>query len=181
MEIWKDMKGWEGIYQVSNYGRVKSLERTIYKKRGGILYVTEKILKPRVNTHGYMTVHISKVGLAKVLRIHTAVAQAFVPNPNNYPHINHLDGIKANNSADNLEWCTPLMNNLHAIATGLNDIKNRPGSRSVKVIHTPSGIVYPSLKAAAKALGIKYKTAQTRMRRASVLNTIQYFNSKPAA
>lgn len=94
-EIWKDIKGYEGIYQVSNLGRVKS-------KRC--------ILRPG-NNKGYMTVALSNYGKVKYFQVHRLVAQAFIPNPNNLPEVNHRDEKSTNNKVDNLEWCTPSYNN----------------------------------------------------------------------
>ena len=111
-EIWKAIKDYEGKYEVSNLGRVKSLERTsrLNKK------IKEKILAPREHTGGYLRVQLSR----KDFYIHRLVAETFIPNPENKSQVNHIDGNKRNNRVDNLEWNTPLENNLHAIRTGLN-------------------------------------------------------------
>lgn len=99
IEIWKDIAGYEGLYQVSNFGRVKSLN---YRKTG-----KEVILKLRVahKRHNYMDVALTKWGITKRHKVHRLVALAFIPNPNNLPHINHIDCDVANNNSDNLEWC----------------------------------------------------------------------------
>ena len=94
MEIWKDIEGYEGLYQVSNKGRVKSL----YKG-------SERILKPHDNGRGYLRVHLTKENTSKNIRVHRLVALAFIPNPNNLPEINHRDENKKNNCVENLEWC----------------------------------------------------------------------------
>lgn len=102
-EIWKDIKGYEGLYQVSSFGRVKSLERVdrIGRKKHG------KFLKEHINSGGYFNVALySKYSVKKYLLIHRLVAQAFIPNPNDYPQVNHIDENKINNNVDNLEWCT---------------------------------------------------------------------------
>jgi len=95
-EIWKDVVGWEGLYQVSSFGRVKS-----FRKK------EPHLLSTCVGTHGYCVVllHDGK-GQRKNERVHRLVAQAFIPNPNNYPYINHKDEDKTNNHVENLEWCT---------------------------------------------------------------------------
>lgn len=100
-EIWKDIQGYEGLYQVSNLGRVKSL----YK--GGT------ILKGSVNNRGYHIVMLYKGGKYKHLLIHRLVAQAFISNPQKLPQVNHKDEDKFNNSVSNLEWCTNIYNNLY--------------------------------------------------------------------
>lgn len=94
MEIWKDIEGYEGLYQVSNYGRVKSLR-----------FGKEKILKARDEGHGYFQVGLFKDGKQVFKRVHRLVAEAFLPNPNNYKEINHKDEDKSSNIVENLEWC----------------------------------------------------------------------------
>ena len=99
-EIWKDIEGYDGMYQVSNLGRVKSF------KQG-----KERIMKPVYDTYGYLQVGLSKNGKQKFCSIHRLVAQAFIPNPDNLPEINHKDENKENNSVENLEWCDKKYNN----------------------------------------------------------------------
>lgn len=104
-EIWKDIEGWEGFYQVSNFGRVKSLERFVNGPKG-LIKLKEKILSPKIDKNGYLLVGFHKEGIQKYMRIHRLVAMAFIPNPNNFPQINHIDENKRNNYVSNLEWCT---------------------------------------------------------------------------
>ena len=110
MEEWKPIKGYEGLYEVSNLGRVKSLNRKILCSNGLIKEIKEKILTPKDNGKGYLNVHLSKNGNHKHLYIHRLVAEAFIPNPNNLPQVNHKDENKSNNCVDNLEWCTAKYN-----------------------------------------------------------------------
>lgn len=105
-EIWKDIEGYEGRYQISNYGRVKSFVRT------------ERLLNPRNRGNGYPSVHLSKDGEAKEYFVHRLVAEAFLPNPNNYPIVNHIDSNKANSNVNNLEWTTEKGNMQHASKQG---------------------------------------------------------------
>lgn len=109
-EIWLDIKDFKGIYQVSNLGRVKSLARDIIC-RGRLLHFKEVILKSAIGRDGYKRVALSKDGKQKMFLVHRLVADAFIPNPNNYPIINHKDEDKANNVPENLEWCTHKYNN----------------------------------------------------------------------
>lgn len=104
-EIWKDIEGYEGLYQVSNFGRVKSLGR--FKKNNQI---KEKILKPRINSSGYKQVSLYNK-FQKTYSVHRLVAKAFIPNPDNLPQVNHKDENKLNNHVNNLEWCNSKYNN----------------------------------------------------------------------
>ena len=125
-EVWKPVKGFEGLYEISSYGRVKSLvvwcgNATIdqYKKR-------EYILKPILGTNGYYYVNLCKDKKRYIRRPHRLVAEAFLDNPNNYYAVNHIDGNKINNRAQNLEWCSLKQNNQHAFRTGLMDRLKKP-------------------------------------------------------
>ena len=118
-EIWKDIEGYEGFYKISNFGRVKSLKRKDTKGRT----VRERILKPCI-VDGYYSVTLYK-DIRKIFKIHRLIAMAFIPNIENKPFINHIDGNKKNNSIDNLEWVTNQENIKHAFKIGL--IKGRKG------------------------------------------------------
>ena len=107
IEVWRDIKGYEGLYQISNWGRVKSLPRKYAQK-------TEKILKNCKNGSGYYLVVLNKNGESKNHHIHRLVAEAFIHNPDNLPIINHKNGNKLNNSVENLEWCTYSHNTLES-------------------------------------------------------------------
>lgn len=116
-EIWKDIEGYEGCYQVSNLGRVKSLK-----------FGKEKILTPTINSRGYYHTCLRKDGRSDTVYIHRIVAKAFLPNPDNLPLINHKDEDKTNNRVDNLEWCS-VYYNLHygsAIENLIKSIKKHP-------------------------------------------------------
>lgn len=98
-EIWRDIKGYENLYKVSNLGNIISLK-------------TNKILKPNKGSNGYLLVHLYNNGIrSKHLLIHRLVAEAFLPNPNNYPQVNHKDENVSNNNVNNLEWCDSKYNN----------------------------------------------------------------------
>lgn len=104
-EIWKDIKGYDGLYQVSSFGRIKSLERIL---SDGRLW-KEQILNQETN-HGYKRVLLVKNGIKKHFRVHKLVAEAFILNVNNHKSINHKDEDKTNNYVDNLEWCSSKYN-----------------------------------------------------------------------
>jgi len=112
-EIWKDIKGFEGYYQISNHGRIKSFKRA---KNGRVLSVK--------NGNGwYLTTNLFANGKRVTARIHRLVAEHFIPNPEGKPHINHKDGNKQNNRVNNLEWVTPKENSLHAVKNNPDMIK----------------------------------------------------------
>lgn len=109
MEEWKDIDGYEELYQVSNYGRVKSFDRWVIGKSNSKRFIKGKILKT-VGNNGYQHVLLCKNGKWKWFYVHRLVAQAFIPNPYNLPEINHRDECKTNNFYVNLEWCDRVYN-----------------------------------------------------------------------
>ncbi len=118
-EIWRDVVGYEGLYQISNLGRVKSL-----------LFGRERILKTRYSLEGYAVIKLTKKDKGKTYHIHKLLAQAFIPNPEHKPQVNHKDGNKMNNCLDNLEWVTNSENVKHSYKMGL--IKSKRGSENVQ-------------------------------------------------
>ena len=123
-EIWRDIKGYEGLYQVSNYGRVKSIERKRWN-RFDYIATPERILKARVDKKGYIKYALYKNGKQKNINGHKLVIQAFIKNVYNKPQINHKDGNKLNNKLNNLEYCTNRENQIHALEHGLTKNKRR--------------------------------------------------------
>lgn len=111
-EIWKDIKDYEGLYQVSNLGRVKSVKKEIKYCNGKIVIYPEKILKGFISTSGYFAVDLYKNNTRKRFYVHRLVAEEFIENPLNKPEINHIDEDKLNNRVENLEWCTSSENKL---------------------------------------------------------------------
>lgn len=108
-EIWKDIAGYEGYYQVSNLGRVRSLDRYIPNSgcyKHGMQYIKGKILKPHDIGKGYLAVGLMKYHKNQCAKIHRLVAEAFIDNPENFPCVNHKDENPSNNNVDNLEWCS---------------------------------------------------------------------------
>lgn len=123
-EIWKDIPEYEGFYQSSNLGRIRSLDRVSKRIRGGKINFCPKkgtILVPSKEGWGYHQVKIQIQGIVnKYKKVHRLIAFAFIYNPENKPHINHKDGNKSNNHVENLEWVTISENMHHAFDTGLN-------------------------------------------------------------
>lgn len=127
-EIWKDIDGYEGLYQVSNLGRVKRLKFT----NGKVSFAKETILKQSLNTRGYSIVSLSKNDIKSTKTVHRLVALSFLENQKNYKEVNHIDGNKQNNCVENLEWCDRNYNIQHAFKNKLNlgSMKNRLGSQN---------------------------------------------------
>lgn len=142
MEEWRDIEGYEGLYQVSNLGRVRSLNfnHTIGKV---------KELSLRNSKKGYKQVILYKDGKTKSYRVHRLVAEAFIENPNNYEQINHKNEIKSDNTVNNLEWCTNEYN--HNYGTRNEKVKK---SLSKKTLCITTGEVFNSMKEASTKYGI---------------------------
>ena len=151
MEIWKDIKGYEGLYEVSNKGRVKSF----YKDK-----IVGKILKPGNDKIGYLTVVLTNKYSCKTKRPHRLVTETFIPNPLNKRTVNHKNGIKTDNRVENLEWNTYKENIQHAVKIGLmtkvhcekpvNQIKNGvviATFKSLSEAHRKTGIEIPNISA----------------------------------
>lgn len=125
-EFWKDIQAYEGLYQISNFGRIKRLEReSKYKhsKRG----LKEKIMVLNKNKHGYRFIKLVNDGLVKTHSVHRLVAIHFISNIENLPEVNHKDGDKNNNEHSNLEWCSRANNMNHAYE---NSLINQKGTNS---------------------------------------------------
>lgn len=142
-EIWKPVLGYEGLYEVSNLGNIRNmLTNKIFHIKKGCPY--KKVRLKNSN------------GEAKNLYVHRIVAEAFIDNHDNLPQVNHIDGNKLNNNADNLEWVSSSENIRHAYSTGLNNRKNhsRISQGRKRVICVENGIIFPSITSAALFAGV---------------------------
>lgn len=173
MEIWKDIKGLEGKYQVSDLGNVKALSFTGIRKDGRKYHVVEKIKKQSIVGNGYYGFGTNR-DKGNVL-LHRALAEAFIPNPENKRCVNHKDGNKLNNNLDNLEWATHGENNQHAYDTKLKvpsdrlrensrQLMKKNGKNCSKIaINTLTGVFYDSIKEAAKSVDMNHNTLQCKL------------------
>lgn len=136
MEEWKDIPGFEGRYQVSNLGQVKSVPRDV-NNHTSIIHLKGKILNQRYNHKGYKVVDLlDSTQKHKYCLVHRLLALAFIPNPENKPQVNHIDGVKDHNILENLEWVTNAENQIHAYEHGLNhtaDTTGRPKKAVLRV------------------------------------------------
>jgi hypothetical protein len=134
MEVWKDIEGYEGLYQVSNIGRVKSLQRIAPRSKFGNIPVKERILKFGKNRCGYNYVNLKLFSVSKTFTVHRLVTKAFLPNMENKPDVNHKNGIKTDNRVKNLEWVTTSENVKHSFKNGFqsNKCEKNPSSKISK-------------------------------------------------
>lgn len=159
-EIWVDIKGYEGYYQVSNLGNIRSRKRLIFNpKHSDNIKSNLKICKSqeikKSLTRGYNSVRLYRNNIGKTLRVCRLVSIAFLPNKENKPCVNHIDGNKENDNLDNLEWVTYIENMAHAVENNLVNIKyGADHASSMKVINDGSNTVYDSIKEAALSIGI---------------------------
>lgn len=156
IEIWKPVVGYEEQYEVSINGVVKRLDK-ISVNESGLNIKKGRVLKTRINNYGYVEVRLTKQSKQSTTFLHIILAKAFIPNPLNKPEVNHLNGIKTDNSIDNLEWCTHAENIKHAHKLGLYNKVYKP------IIDTCTGKRYKSLREASTELSINYNTCRSHL------------------
>lgn len=157
VEMWRPVKGFESIYEISSLGRVRSLDRLV-NKWNGQRTVVGKIKTPTKNKHGYLYVDLYKNGVKTRFTIHRLVAAAFIPPVAGKPLVNHIDGNKQNNILSNLEWVTNQENQQFAVSTGQSKNIGDNSSRATPVIQYKNGIEvkrWKCIKTASRALNIQ--------------------------
>ena len=151
----KDVVGFEDLYSVDETGNVYSKDRIVNHNCGGLAVKKGKRLQPETTSCGYLRVLlIDREGKRSHLSVHRIVAEAYIPNPNNLPQVNHKDGNKKNNHINNLEWCTSQQNNIHALKNGLRAGRKR-GEKTII-----NGMCFPSIAAAARHFGVSHYLAK---------------------
>lgn len=164
-EIWKDIPGYEGYYQVSNMGRVKSVERMtpVIMTDGRSPYVRRKREEikttPVYGNGGYCQIMLYKCNVGKMFQVHRLVCIAFLPNPNGLPCVNHKNGIKTDNRLDNLEWCSYSDNLLHSI-----HVLGKKDNHGKQVVCIETGIIYPSVSVASRETGEHINSLRDHLR-----------------
>ena len=151
MEIWRDVYGYEGFYQVSNCGNVRSVSRTVQRLNNSDLTLRGRVCSQTLSDKGYLTVGLCRDNRIKRVYVHKLVAIAFVDNPNNLTEINHIDENPLNNRVDNLEWCTQSENEQHSHSILGNTMKGKTYPKKVKCLDT--GIIYKSMLTLIKEIG----------------------------
>lgn len=145
-EIWKPIPGYEGYYEASSLGRIRSVDRYTHNGWGSYTYHKSQLMKCRIVSNGYAHVKLTKNGQRSEPLVHRIIAVVFLPNPFNLPQINHRDGNKANNAVSNLEWCTGSDNQLHSRRI----LKRVCGKKRKPVICLETGIRYETAHHAAR-------------------------------
>lgn len=165
IETWKDVVGYEGYYQISNLGTLKSLNR-IVKHKKGTLSVRERIISPYISTFGYPSVRMTKGNITKNFKIHRLIAEMFIPNPENKPQVNHINGVKTDNRIENLEWVTHSENLNHALEKSLRIMPsgtNVYNSKLTEVIVLTARKRYSSEKISYQKLANEYGVSKSVM------------------
>jgi hypothetical protein len=140
-EEWKDIEGYEGFYEISSIGNVRSLDRWVEHRLHGQIFIHGRQLKLATNDKDYVIVVLSRDCHKKTFYVHRLVALHYIPNPDNLPEVNHKKGDKKLNGKDDLEWTTASGNSQHAYDTGLSKIQNKEGENNSRAILKESDII----------------------------------------
>lgn len=155
MEIWKEIKGYEGYYEVSSFGNIRSMNRVVNHAKGGVMRIKQKNIKLNNHSSGYKIVSLSKDGIVKTNLVHRLVALTFITNTDSKPEINHKDLDKKNNSISNLEWVTSKENKDHFAIN----------SQILQIEKFCKGEKHPKSKITEKqAFDIKYNSGHLKLR-----------------
>jgi hypothetical protein len=177
MEEWKDVNGCEGIFKISNYGNVKSLERITKNGINSKRLVKERILKNNISKTGYYVVDLKVNNKRKTFKVHRLIALHFIEKVENKDYVNHIDGDKLNNAISNLEWCTIKENNNHAINLGL--VKNRGVNNSKSKLNSEDVIFIRNSNLKLKELAIKFNMCESGISKIKLNKTYKtFFNSE---
>lgn len=168
-EIWKEIKGFEGCYEVSNIGRVRSLDRHVmrhYKMHNRIVFLHGKIMALHLRRDGYPFVDLYKEHKRYTFVVHRLVAMAFIPNPQNRPEVDHINTIRTDSRACNLRWVNRSENNLNPITNKrMSEGRKGKGCKPVIQYDKEGNLIaeFPSIRAAAKATGFDVMTISNNL------------------
>lgn len=173
-ENWKPVIGFEGYYEISDLGHVRSLDRTVETSNNRTVHISGKQLKPDIKPEGYLAITLYRDGVGKKMYVHRMVAEAFVPNPNGYDFVDHINCVRDDPRSTNLRWVTAKENVQHSIEVGnydvdqhrmiLNDDENRRKANDVNrcPVIRDDGVIYQSVSDASKAMGYKSTSVLSR-------------------
>lgn len=177
MNIWKSIPNWEGFYEASDQGEIKSIKRIItfdFYSTQIERVIHERIMKPYICNSGYLEVKFRKEGLKFGFLVHRLIAKTFIPGFTDDMEVNHLDGNKLNNAVWNIAGCSASENMRHAFENGLHSGKGKTHYKCRKIRNTETGIEFNTLQEAADSIGMKRGTLHAMMGRNSNRSPFTY-------